>query len=151
MQNHFLTLEILINSCFRNFSILCNFVYIGFIITITPEKFLGRIFNTFLNLIWFHCYMISVSNCFKNRISFSENKRRSFISYLRLVIRSIPIPKANPLYFLLSIPQFSNTFGSTIPHPKISTHPLPLHMVQPSPLQIEQEISISAEGSVNGK
>src|SRR5690606_26828249 len=95
--------------------------------------------------------MISVSNCAKNRISFSENSRKSLISYLRLVIRSIPIPKAKPLYFLLSIPQLSNTLGSTIPHPKISTHPLPLHIVQPTPLHIEQDISISAEGSVNGK
>src|SRR5690606_7630099 len=84
-------------------------------------------------------------------MSFSENSRKSLISYLRFVIRSIPIPKANPLYFLLSMPQFSNTLGSTIPHPKISTQPLPLHKVQPAPLQMEQEISISADGSVNGK
>src|SRR5690606_7412216 len=95
--------------------------------------------------------MISVSNCAKNRVSFSENKRKSLISYLRLVIRSIPIPKANPEYFLLSIPQFSNTLGSTIPHPKISTHPDPLHRLHPSPLQIVQEMSISADGSVKGK
>src|SRR5690606_3031927 len=95
--------------------------------------------------------MISVSNWDKKRVSFSENKRKSLISYFKLVIRSIPIPKAKPEYFLLSIPQFSNTFGSTIPQPKISTHPEPLHKLQPAPLQIEQEISISAEGSVNGK
>src|SRR5690606_25847620 len=95
--------------------------------------------------------MISVSNCAKNRVSFSENKRKSLISYLRLVIRSIPIPKAKPLYFLLSIPQFSSTLGSTIPQPRISTQPDPLHKLHPAPLHIVQEMSISAEGSVNGK
>src|SRR5690606_30705141 len=96
-------------------------------------------------------YIISVSNCFKKRISFSENNLKSLITYFKFVILSIPIPKAKPLYLLLSIPQFSRTLGSTIPHPKISTQPLPLHMVHPAPLQIEQEISISADGSVNGK
>src|SRR5690606_19118555 len=93
----------------------------------------------------------SVSNCDKKRTSFSENRRRSLISYFRLVIRSIPMPKAKPEYFLLSMPQFSNTLGSTMPQPTISTQPDPLHRLHPAPLQIVQEISISAEGSVNGK
>src|SRR5690606_11847643 len=95
--------------------------------------------------------MISVSNWDKKRVSFSENNLKSLISYFKLVIRSIPIPKANPEYFLLSIPQFSKTLGSTIPQPKISTQPEPLHKLHPAPLQIVHEIYISAEGSVNGK
>src|ERR1700712_1675663 len=95
--------------------------------------------------------MISVLNCFKKRTSFSENKRRSRITYFKLAILSIPMPKAKPVYFLLSMLQFSKTLGSTIPQPKISTHPVYLHMLQPLPLQMVQEISISADGSVNGK
>lgn len=52
---------------------------------------------------------------------------------------------------LLSIPLASRTFGSTIPHPKISTQPVCLQKGQPFPPQILQLISISALGSVNGK
>ena len=66
-------------------------------------------------------------------------------------MRSIPMPNANPLYFLESRPQLSSTFGSTIPQPKISTQPLYLQMLQPLPLQMLHEISTSALGSVNGK
>ena len=66
-------------------------------------------------------------------------------------MRSIPMPNANPLYFLESIPQLSSTFGSTIPQPKISTQPLYLQILQPLPLQILHEISTSALGSVKGK
>src|SRR3984957_9821158 len=95
--------------------------------------------------------MISVLNCSRKRISFSENKRRSRITYFKLAILSIPIPKAKPVNFLLSIPQFSNTLGSTIPQPNISTQPVYLHMLHPEPLQMVHEISISADGSVNGK
>src|SRR5271154_961109 len=95
--------------------------------------------------------MISDWNCFKKRTSFSENKRRSRITYFKLAILSIPIPKANPVNFLLSMPQFSKTLGSTMPQPKISTQPLYLHMLQPAPLQIVQDTSISADGSVKGK
>src|SRR5580698_1863430 len=95
--------------------------------------------------------MSSVLNCFKKRTSFSENKRRSRITHFKLAIRSIPIPKAKPVYFLLSMPQFSSTLGSTMPQPKISTQPVYLHILQPSPLQIVQEMSISADGSVKGK
>src|SRR5476651_2078910 len=95
--------------------------------------------------------MISVLNCFRKRTSFSENKRRSRITYFKLAILSIPIPKAKPVNFAGSIPQFSKTFGSTIPQPKISTQPVYLHILQPDPRQMVQEISISADGSVNGK
>jgi hypothetical protein len=43
------------------------------------------------------------------------------ISYLPRASRSIPNPNTRPVYFSLSIPTASNTFGSTIPHPPIST------------------------------
>src|ERR1700761_7293948 len=95
--------------------------------------------------------MISVSNCPRKRTSFSENKRRSRITYFRLAILSIPMPKAKPVYTLLSTPQFSKTLGSTMPQPNISTQPLYLHILQPEPLQIVHDTSISADGSVNGK
>src|ERR1700743_1607798 len=95
--------------------------------------------------------MISVWNCFRKRTSFSENKRKSFITYFKLVILSIPMPKAKPVYFLLSILQFSKTFGSTMPQPNISTQPVYLHRLQPNPPQMVQLTSISADGSVKGK
>ena len=51
-----------------------------------------------------HCYYIYVfiyqfalSNSFRNRVSFSENMRRSLTRYFRLVMRSTPKPKAYPL------------------------------------------------------
>src|SRR3569623_250716 len=95
--------------------------------------------------------MISVWNCLRKRTSFSENKRKSRITYFKLVILSIPIPKAKPVYFLLSMLQFSKTFGSTMPQPKISTQPVYLHILQPGPPHMVQLMSISADGSVNGK
>ena len=63
----------------------------------------------------------------------------------------MPIPKAKPVYSCESIPHCSNTLGSTMPEPAISTQPEYLQTLQPFPLQIKQVISISAEGSVNGK
>ena len=66
-------------------------------------------------------------------------------------MRSTPSPKAYPVYNLLSIPHCSSTLGSTIPHPRISTHPVCLQKPHPLPPQIWHEISISALGSVNGK
>ena len=90
-------------------------------------------------------------NCFKKRTSFSVNKRRSLIWFLSMAIRSMPIPKAKPVYLVESMPQFSRTFGSTMPAPPISTQPLYLQTLQPLPPQIRQEMSISALGSVNGK
>ena len=35
-----------------------------------------------------------LSNCRRKRTSFSENRRKSFTRYFRLVIRSTPNPKA---------------------------------------------------------
>src|SRR4029078_6234305 len=63
----------------------------------------------------------------------------------------MPIPNAKPVYLLGSIPQFCNTFGCTIPHPRISSQPVCLQTLQPLPPQRVQLISISALGSVNGK
>src|ERR1700712_3609359 len=99
---------------------------------------------------YYFLHMISAWNCFRKRTSFSENKRKSRITYFKLAILSMPIPKAKPVYFLLSILQFSKTLGSTMPQPNISTQPLYLHMEQPDPPQMVQDISISAEGSVKG-
>src|ERR1019366_9154177 len=90
-------------------------------------------------------------NCFKNRTSFSINKRRSFTWYLSRVILSIPIPKAKPEYFLGSSLQFSSTAGSTIPQPPISTQPLYLQIGHPFCPQTKHDISTSALGSVKGK
>lgn len=75
----------------------------------------------------------------------------SFILCISIVIRSIPIPKANPLYLFGEILQFLKTLGFTMPQPKISNQPVFLHVPQPLPAQIKHEISISALGSVNGK
>ena len=49
------------------------------------------------------------------------------------------------------MPLMESTFGSTMPQPKISIQPVPLHMRQPAPWQMPQLTSASAEGSVNGK
>src|SRR5574344_152355 len=68
-----------------------------------------------------------------------------------MAIRSMPIPNANPVYIVGSMLQFFKTLGSTIPQPRISSHPVPLQTGQPLPPHIEHEISISAEGSVKGK
>jgi hypothetical protein len=93
----------------------------------------------------------SALNCSINRTSFSKNKRMSLTLYFNMAIRSIPIPKAKPVYLSGSILQLLKTAGSTIPQPIISTQPVYLQMLQPSPPQSEQEMSISAEGSVKGK
>ena len=90
-------------------------------------------------------------NCFKNRTSFSLNKRISLMPYFSMAGRSIPIPKAKPVYLLGSILQFCKTLGCTMPQPKISTQPVFLQILQPTPPQIKQLTSISALGSVKGK
>src|ERR1019366_2624557 len=66
-------------------------------------------------------------------------------------MRSIPTPKAKPEYFSGSILTPERTLGFTIPAPKSSIQPEFLHVGQPAPLQTQQETSIWAEGSVNGK
>src|SRR5699024_11080443 len=71
--------------------------------------------------------------------------------YFSIAIRSGPIPKANPVYLSVSYPAISRTFGCTIPAPNISIQPVFLHTEQPSPPHTLHEISISTEGSVNGK
>src|SRR3989338_1364668 len=45
-----------------------------------------------------HDQKLTPSNCFKKRTSFSEYKRRSLTLNLSWALRSIPIPKAKPLY-----------------------------------------------------
>src|SRR5918999_5098876 len=75
-------------------------------------------------------------NCSRTRTSFSKNLRRSGTPCLSMAMRSIPIPKAKPCTRSGSYPLSltnPNTFGSTIPEPRIS--------IQPVPLQIEQRPS----------
>ena len=50
-------------------------------------------------------------NWLRKRTSFSLNNLRSFTWYVSMVMRSTPIPNANPVYLLLSMPQFSSTLG----------------------------------------
>ena len=52
---------------------------------------------------------------------------------------------------MLSIPDISSTLGFTIPAPKSSSMPVPLHTEQPFPWQDGQETSTSILGSVKGK
>ena len=96
-------------------------------------------------------YYSALSNWFRKRTSFSKYRRRSPTPYLSIAIRSIPIPNANPENSFGSILLYFKTFGSTIPQPIISNHPVPLHTPQPLPPHIEHETSTSADGSVNGK
>src|SRR5262249_9118876 len=63
----------------------------------------------------------------------------------------IPTPKAKPEYFSGSILTPESTLGFTMPAPRSSIQPRPLHVGHPAPLQTQHETSICAEGSVNGK
>ena len=63
----------------------------------------------------------------------------SFTPYLSIAILSKPRPKAKPEYFFESTLQFLQTFGLTIPQPRISNHLSP------------NKTSTSADGSVKGK
>ena len=67
-----------------------------------------------------------------------------------MATRSIPSPNANPVYRSLSYPQFSRTFGWTIPAPSSSIHPLP-HVRHPTPSQMKHDTATCAPGSTNGK
>ena len=61
------------------------------------------------------------------------------------------MPNAKPEYSSGSMPDMASTLGSTMPQPRISSQPVFLHMRQPSPWQMPQLTSTSADGSVNGK
>src|SRR5580693_4000217 len=100
------------------------------------------------------------AHCSRNLTSPLKNNCKSSTPYFNKAIRSAPMPKANPETFLGSYPLSltnSNTLGSTMPHPRISIHPVCLQGRQgsaprfPLPPQIKQETNISALGSVNGK
>ena len=60
------------------------------------------------------------------------------------------MPKAKPWYSSGSMPQFFSTFGCTIPQPRISIQLSPWLSFS-SPPERSQRMSISADGSVNGK
>ena len=70
-------------------------------------------------------------NCSSTRTSFSKNLRRSGTPCFSIAIRSIPIPNAKPWTARgrsrcrCTKP---NTFGSTIPEPRISIQPVPLQI-----------------------
>ena len=56
----------------------------------------------------------------------NSDSKSSFIlsiPYLSIATRSIPMPKASPLYSSESMPQFSSTFLLTMPAPRISIQP----------------------------
>ena len=84
-------------------------------------------------------------------MSFSNNNLISSIPYFAIAILSSPQPNAKPEYIFESIPQFSSTFGCTIPQPKSSIQPSFLHTLHPFPLHTKQDTSTSALGSVYGK
>ncbi len=84
-------------------------------------------------------------------MSFSMRARMSAIWWRICAHRSMPNPKANPVHSSASIPTDANTAGSTMPHPPSSIHPVWEHVRHPSPRQMAQVTSNSAEGSVNGK
>ena len=80
----------------------------------------------------------------------------SVIPYRNIKVRSSPIPKAKPEYFVESIPAVSKTFGLTMPHPPHSIQPSDRQVLQSfrflvSPLQTKHFKSNSALGSVKGK
>ena len=84
--------------------------------------------------------------------------RRSGTLYFKHATRSTPTPNAKPEYSSGSMPDMLSTLGSTMPQPKISSQPVPLHMRQrspscrwPVPPHTPQLTSASADGSVNGK
>ncbi len=62
-------------------------------------------------------------NCLSTRRSPSQRARMSGKSNFSCATRSIPQPKANPDHSSGSTPTFSNTRGSTIPAPPISSQP----------------------------
>src|SRR3989338_9707845 len=94
---------------------------------------------------------VPFQNCSRNLLSFSKNNLISSIPYLSIVILSIPMRNAKPVYLSGSYPAYSNTRGLIMPAPSTSSQPLFLQTLHPVPLQIIHPISISALGSVKGK
>src|SRR5262249_34498136 len=93
----------------------------------------------------------SHQNCLSTRRPPSQSGRMSGKLWRSCATRSMPQPNAKPVHSLGSRPKFSNTRGSTIPEPPISSQPVYLHVRQPSPPQTPHETSGSIDGSVNGK
>lgn len=62
-------------------------------------------------------HQISIPNGRVNRTSDSTMSRMSSTWWRNISIRSMPNPKANPLYFSGSTPQATSTFGLTMPQP----------------------------------
>src|SRR5262245_28800526 len=60
-----------------------------------------------------------------------------------MAMRAGPMPNAQPVYRSLSTPDASSTLGCTIPDPRISIQPVPLHAGHPAPPQMPHCTSIS--------
>jgi phenylalanyl-tRNA synthetase alpha chain len=87
---------------------------------------------------------------------FAERMYGPGTPYRSIAMRSRPMPSANPVHASGSMPQLSKTVGWIIPHPRISSHPVCLHIRQPLRLpsgstQKTQPMSTSAPGSTKGK
>src|SRR5262245_60858104 len=85
----------------------------------------------------------SLANWDRKRSSPSKSRRRSGKPYFRSATRSIPRPKAKPVYSSGSIATPWRTLGWTMPAPMISIQPEPLHLPQPAPPQKMQLIETS--------
>ena len=77
--------------------------------------------------------------------------RMSSMPNLSMAMRSMPRPKAKPVYSSGSYFTDLKTSGCIMPAPSISSQPLPLQTLQPEPAHMTQRMSISALGSVKGK
>src|SRR5699024_5058970 len=105
-----------------------------------------------------HAHQISLPNAEVKRMSPSTMSRMSRTSCANISVRSIPSPKAQPLWTFGSIPAVTSTRGLTTPQPPISIHPS-LEQVRhgafgsptEAPRQTKHCMSTSAEGSVKGK
>ena len=84
------------------------------------------------------------------RMSLSPRIRMSAMALRIWARRSMPNPKAKPVYSSGSMPTARNTLGCTMPQPPSSIQPVLEHVRQPAPRQMTQVISNSADGSVNG-
>ena len=84
-------------------------------------------------------------------MSFSRNERMSgiVVAHLGQAVDAEAEGEAGPL--VGSIPTAAKTAGSTMPHPPSSIQPVCEQVRHPSPRQMVQVISNSADGSVKGK
>src|SRR5690606_20482745 len=101
---------------------------------------------------------ISIPKAAVNRTSPSTMSCMSLTPWANISVRSMPRPKAQPLYRSVSTPAATSTRGVTTPQPPISIHPSEQQVRQEAsglpteaPRHTKHSMSTSAEGSVNGK